>query len=108
MTGTSDIDGVRELSQSRQQGTWLSSVLDVCLPAAGPDLPEELQVELEKFQEHFTVGSEKLKQISKRFQEELEEGKCCQAAHISRLKNRRSSSVQTAWHHAQSGELEAR
>lgn len=43
-------------------------------PNGHDGLSGELQVELEKLEELFTVNTEKLKQITKRFQEELEEG----------------------------------
>lgn len=39
-----------------------------------PTLPSDLEEEMAKLDDMFTVSTEKLKQISKRFREELEEG----------------------------------
>lgn len=38
-------------------------------------LPEDLRAEFDKLEKQFTVDTDKLKKISERFQEELEEGK---------------------------------
>lgn len=40
------------------------------------DLPSELEKELERFDQEFWVSPNKLKEIVKRFRDELEEGTC--------------------------------
>ncbi|KAK5942259.1 hypothetical protein PMZ80_004822 [Knufia obscura] len=59
MAATNKIDGLVDGTNEKQKG---------------PDLPTELRDELEKLEQQFYVDRKKLKQISERFQQELEEG----------------------------------
>lgn len=48
--------------------------IDVCDQKQKDRLPENMKNELEDLERQFTVDKQKLKDITKRFQEELEEG----------------------------------
>jgi len=75
MAGTNKIDGLVNGTNAEQKGNNCPYGRGVRADkGSGADLPLELQNELERLQQQFHVDRNQLKQISERFQQELEEG----------------------------------